>query len=164
MVPVHLLADGTYAREKGREIAVMFVERRQLLRNHVCRRQHQHRDREHLEHLGAADRRGVDRHTVEPVQNVHDDVSCAGLQQPVLRRAVDPEAGLLECLGRGVGVLFGDDEVDVVHGFRAAVHPQGIAACEGELGPLRLEGRRGALECVAQFVVSGGDIGNGHRG
>jgi hypothetical protein len=29
---------------------------------------------------------------------------------------------------------------------------------------LRLEGRRGALERVAQFVVSGGDIGNGHRG
>ena len=128
------------------------------------RRQHRHRDREHLDHLGAADRRRVDRHAVEPVQHVHDDVSGAGLEQPVLRRAVDPEAGLLERLGRGVGVLLGDDEVDVVHGFRAAVHPEGVAARQGELGPVRLEGRCGALERVAQLIVSCRDIGIGHRG
>ena len=77
---------------------------------------------------------------------------------------VDPEAGLPERLGRRVGIFLGDDEVDVVHGFRAAVHPQRVAARQGELGPLRLEGRRGALECVAQLIVSGGYIGIGHRG
>ena len=108
----------------------------------------------------AADRRGVDRHAVEPVQHVHDDIPGAGLEQPVLRRAIDPEAGLLEGLGRRVGVLLGDDEVDVVHGFRTAVHPQRIAAGEGELGPLRLEGRRGAPERVAQLIVSCKDIRN----
>jgi len=164
LVPVHLLADGAHAREQGREIAVMLVYRRQLLGHHLRRRQHRHRDREHLDHLGAADRRRVDRHAVETVQHVHHDLSCAGFEQPVLRRAVDPEAGLLERLGRSVGVILGDHEVDVVHWFRAAVHPDGVAACQGELGPLRLEGRRGALEGVAQLIVSGRDIGNGHRG
>jgi hypothetical protein len=98
------------------------------------------------------------------VQHVYHDASRAGFEEPVLRWAVDTEAGLLERFGRSVGVVFGDHEVDVVHGFRAAVHPQGITARKGELWALRLERRRRTFECVAQLVVSAKYIGIGHRG
>ena len=87
-----------------------------------------------------------------------------GLEQPVFRRAIDPEAGLLERLGRRVGVLLGDDEVHVVHGFWTTVYPQRIAARKGELGPLRLERRRGSPQRVAQLIVSCKHIGIRHPG
>ena len=68
------------------------------------------------------------------VQHVDDDVRpSAGLEQPVLGRALDLEAGLGQRRGRRVGVVLGDDEVDVVHRFGRAVHPQRVAARQGEL-------------------------------
>ncbi len=68
------------------------------------------------------------------------------------------EPGLLQ-RGRGLlGVGFGDDEVDVVHGFGAAEHPQRVAARQREIRALRPQRRRGAPQRVAQVVVACGTV------
>ena len=71
---------------------------------------------------------------VELVQHVDDELLLdARLEQPVLRRAVDLETGLLQRQRRGLGVLLGDHEIDVVYGFRTAVCPQCVTAGQREL-------------------------------
>ena len=99
----------------------------------------------------------LDRHTVDPVQNVDHEVGAdARLEQPVLGCPLDGEPGRLQRGGGLLGVGFGDDEVDVVHGFGPAEHPQRVAARQGEIRALRAQRRRRASERVAQVVVSCG--------
>ena len=132
LVPVHLFADGADTGQQRREVAVVFVERAELLGHHLRRRQHRHADGEDVEFVGRTDGRRVDRYAVEPVQHIDDEVVAdAGLEQPVLRRALDRETGLLECVRCRIGIRLGDDEVHVVHGFRARRKPTGRSCRRG---------------------------------
>ena len=77
----------------------------------------------------------------------------ARLEQPVLRRAVDLETGLLQRQRRRLGVLLGDHEIDVVYGFRTAVCPERVTAGQRELRPVLFERRGRALERVAKIDI-----------
>src|SRR3712207_7035145 len=55
------------------------------------------------------------------------------------RRPLDLQAGVLQDPGGVLPVALGDDEVDVVLGFRPAERPGRVAAAQGEADPALLE-------------------------
>jgi hypothetical protein len=88
------------------------------------------------------------------VQDIHDGVAEARLEQPVLRSALDVEPGSGQSGRRQLGVVLRDHHVDVVHGFGRAVDPQRVAASECEAGTVFPQrGQRGPHRASQLFVL-----------
>ena len=62
------------------------------------------------------------------------------LEQPVLRRALDPEARGCQALGSRLDIRFSDDKIDIVAWLGTSSHPEGIAAAQREGDAVGLQG------------------------
>jgi hypothetical protein len=128
VAPIESFSNRPHGGQELREIAVMLVQSAQLLDEHHGGRQHRHRDGEHLALLGALQQSRLDGHAVDAVQHVHDRVAAASLEQPVLRRIFDGEAGVPQGGGGGRRIGLGDDQIDVMAWFGCAIGPQRVTA------------------------------------
>jgi hypothetical protein len=77
------------------------------------------------------------------------------LEEPVLWRALDPQAGGCQAVGSRLDVRFSYDQIDIVSRLRASGHPEGIAAAQCEWDTVGLQSRRRTLEGGTQQRLIG---------
>jgi hypothetical protein len=63
-----------------------------------------------------------------------------GLEQPVLRRSINPQPGGSQAVGGQLNVGLSHDKIDIVARFRAAVDPKGISPTQRKGDAVSLEG------------------------
>ena len=62
------------------------------------------------------------------------------LEQPILRRSINPQPGGSQAVGGQLNVGLSDDKIDIVARFRAAVDPKGISPTQRKGDAVGLEG------------------------
>jgi hypothetical protein len=97
-----------------------------------------------------------DWNTSEPMQHIDQRRLLTGLrglvlvaiclEEPVLRRALDPQTSGYQAVGSRLDIRFSHDKIDIVARLRTSGHPEGIATAERERDAVGLQGRRRTLE------------------
>ena len=63
-----------------------------------------------------------------------------GLEQPVLRRSINPQPGGSQAVGSQLNVGLSHDKIDIVARLRATVYPKGISPAQRKGDAVGLEG------------------------
>jgi hypothetical protein len=144
--PVDLLPQRACDEQQGAEVAVVLGECPQPPEQQIRHGQHGHPHRLDLEVLGPFQEVGAHRPPRQPEDQVDGLPLVAGLEQPVLRRGEDLQAGVPQGDRHGFGVLREDDEVDVVlERHRPSVRVGRDTAGQGEGVVRRLQQGRDLL-------------------
>ena len=156
-VPVQLFAYRADGGQQRREIAVVFVERVQLLGACTCvggsTAHPDARARRRPRRPISSASTGTPLSRCSTSMTKSSSTHALNNQSSGVRSMWKPG---LSSVRRGLlGVRLGDHEVDVVHGFRAAVAPTARSCRPARNPDPCAERRRGALERVAQIIVVG---------
>jgi hypothetical protein len=128
-------------------------------------RQHRDPDTQDLVLTCGIKQRVRDWNTSEPMQHIDQRRLLSGLrglvliaiclEEPVFRRALDPQAGGCQAVGGRLDIRFSHDKIDIVAWLRTSGHPEGIATAQRERDAVGLQGRRRTLEGGAKQRLIG---------
>ena len=146
--PVELLPNGTYNQQQGREVAVVLGKRQQLGDHDGSSWQHRNPHAENLVFTCRAKQRLFDWNACQAMQHVDQRglgrrlgaVLAVGLEQPILRRSLDPQPGGRQTVSGLLDIGLSHHKIDIVTGLRPAVYPEGIATPQCEENAVGLQG------------------------